>query len=210
MAKVKNNNGFTTILIAIIIILLAIVLLFATGTISTKTGGVKISTQDNLSTKAESFLVGDYLVSKSNVVSSRVPGGYKFLENGNFAYSNPDFSINFTDSEENRLISYVGTWSIDGDTLTLSINKEQYAVGGTVKGVPTRLVDYQKDIKEVNKTIEYKINSTGTINENMQFITLISDYDVITWYGLYGVNLDSIKSLADNGYYVSDSNTIPD
>ena len=158
----------------------------------------------------KSFLISDNLITKHNVVASNMPDGYVFLEDGRFAYYDQDFYRQFTESEENRLISFIGTWHLDNNKLTLNIEKEEYAVGGEINPGPPypMLKEYTKEVRNTDKIIEYTINKIDNTTEYMPFILLTQDTNEIKWYSLPGVYeyVKTIKELAQNGYNNTNKN----
>lgn len=153
------------------------------------------------------FLTSNCLISTSDVVASEIPDGYVFLSNGKFAYYNPNFYIRFNDKKENRLMSYVGTWTITDDKLILNITDEEYAVGGTIVNNPIAhyLSDYTKEVKKVNKIIEYTINriiNNSNEHRTPHLYLTHNNNNEVRWYSLpVGEDYLTVPtSLAENGY----------
>lgn len=216
MNQEKNKNGVIIFLIVISAILVVLCVLFATGTINLKSN--EVTDNDNINEVADnlpvsqvnSFLVSDKLISTSDVVPAHMPAGYVFLSNGKFSYYNSSFYIGYAKIENgnrginyNRMISSVGTWSINDDKLILKIEKEEYAIGGEENDEPPYpyISNYEKEVNDVNKTIEYTINGIDNTSEYMPFLSLSLGSDEIKWYSLsVGDYLDTPKKLAENGY----------
>lgn len=210
MEQENNKNGVIILLVVIIVILLALVVLLATGTISFKSNEVTDNDNTNEVTdkltvsQINSFIVSDNFISTHNVVADNMPDGYVFLNSGKFAYHNPSFHIRFVEGEGNRLISFIGTWSTDGNKLVLNVNKEEYAVGGKIDETPAGnyLTDFTREVKDVNKTIEYTINKIDNTSDYLPFISLSLNNNEVKWYSLPGVGeyLNTPRALAENGY----------
>lgn len=151
-----------------------------------------------------SFLISDNFISKSDVIAETLPDGYVFLDNGKFAYYNPSFHVRFVEDEQNRIISFIGTWSIDTNKLILNVEKEEYAVGGEINSTPAGnyLQNYTRKVNEVNKTFEYIVNKIDNTNEHLPFISLSLDNNETKWYSLPGVGeyINIPRTLAKNGY----------
>ena len=206
MEEQKNKNGIIILLLIIIAILSILCILLATDTIRFK----KENSQEDVSNivnkitaeEVRSFIVSDEFITTTNVVPAILPGGYVFLENGQFAYHNSSFETRFTDDDEHRLISFIGTWSTDGIKLVLNITKEERAAGGRIvvnEHVGNYLKDYTREVRDVNKTIEYTINK---IDKDNSYISLTLNNSEVIWYELSGVGsyLNTPRSLAENGY----------
>lgn len=209
MEQEKNSKSTIILAIVIILVLIIIAVLFFTGTVSLKNNSSNNSAIQVTVGKVKSFLISDNLISTHDVVASNMPDGYAFLDNGKFAYYNQDFYRQFTESEENRLISFIGTYEIQDNKLTLHIEKEEYAVGGIISEGPPYPVlnDFNKEVKNVDKTFEYTINKIDDTSEYMPFISLMQNGNEIKWYSLPGVStyVETIQLLAKNGYSVSDA-----
>ncbi len=222
----KSNNGL--ILIILGIILLTITILASTGVFNKEESSKEKTTPNTVENNnqvveeptekeeeknetpeeapnitPEEFLTGDYLISTTPVIGSNIPSGYIFLKNGNFSYYNPSFDIRFTESEENRIVSFIGTWSIQNNKLVLKINKEEKAVGGEIEESPIGplLRNYQKEIKDTTKTIEYTINGILS-EEGISYLSLTLNNNKIEWYRLGGAGeyIETPKALAEKGY----------
>ena len=204
MEQEKNKNGVIALLIIIIVILLALAVLLATGTISLKNNNGINSVDQITVAQVKSFLINNNLISTHDVVASNMPDGYAFLNDAKFAYYNQDFYRQFTESEENRLISFIGTYEIQDNKLILHVSKEEYAVGGKISEGPPYpvLSDFTKEVKNVNKTIEYTISKIDDTSEYMPFISLMQNDNEIKWYSLPGVPtyVKTIQALAKYGY----------
>lgn len=218
MENQKNNKGVIILLIIIIVILAILCILFATGTISFKSNYVdnteikqNIINNDNLdnneiltASQVASFIVSNNFISTDNVVADNLPDGYVFKNDGKFAYHNPSFHTRFVESEENRLISFIGTWSTDGNKLILNVSKEEYAVNGKINETPggNYLRDFSKEVKDINKTIEYKINKIDNTSDTLPFISLSLNNNEVKWYSLpsIGEYLNIPTELVENGY----------
>lgn len=209
MNQEKKGKCAIILVISIILILVILAVLFFTGTISLKNNSNNNSTDQVTVTKVKSFLISDNLISTHDVVASTMPDGYTFLDNGKFAYYNQDFYIQFTESEENRLISFIGTYEIQSNKLILHVEKEEYAVGGEItEGPPYKVLrNYTKEVRNVDKTIEYVINKIDDTSEYMPFILLMKNDSEIKWYTLSVESkyVETIQLLAKNGYGESDA-----
>lgn len=213
MNKILNNKKFIIIVGSLLLICLVIILinvLAGKDNYGNNSNNANNNSNDNVQNTVDDstisqFLIGNYLISTSDVVGSVDPDGYVFLNNGKFAYYNGNFHIS-PEATNERLISYIGTWNITDNTLTLNVTSEEYAVGGTiVQGPPyDTLSNYTREVKNVDKTIKYTIN--GIVNDSDEYRTphlyLANDNNEIRWY-ILGVEEDYLaiaKDLAENGY----------
>lgn len=196
----KNDKGlYIIITILCILVLLLIGYIVCDKILFVSDDKIDINNEN----KIESFLVDSKFISTTEVLGSQTLEGYVFLSNGKFAYYYKDFYVRFNEGEDNRKISFVGTWSIENNKLILDVLKEEYAVGGTIINTPIGyyLSDYSKEVKDTNKTIEYQINGIFEMDHS-SYLSLTLNNDEIMWYDLHGLGVceSILRELAENGY----------
>ena len=200
----KTNKTFIFLIIGVIIVVLAAILLLFIGINNynnrknpeTETEKVTLDLES-----VRSFLTsGNYLSTSSVLGSSPIPSGCVFLESGSFACVNRDFYRRFTDTEEHRLISYIGTWSFDNDKLIMTVTQEERAYGGTIvenENVGNSLTEYERGITEGNKTEEYTIKGMEKEDGYRDYLLLIDENgSQVKWYSLG--NEKDLTSLANH------------
>ncbi len=201
MEQEKNKKGVTICLISIIVVLAVLCISLEAGVFNSN------KTTDNSS--VNSFLTSNKLISTSDSVSSNMPDGYVFLNNGRFAYYNYSFDIGYIigkngkkEIDYNRMISGIGTWTINNNELILKFEKEEHAIGGEEINEPPYpyLSNYKREIKNVNKETKYTINKIDDSSDTTPFLSL--NNNEVKWYSL-SISEEYInipKELAQNGY----------
>lgn len=193
MKKFKTFRLFATIVGVLLLILFVLVV---SGNINFKKG-------NRLEKQIKTFITSGNLISFVDVPAEVEPAGYVFLKNGRFVYYNGNFNHMFEDS--NRLISYIGTWSVNGNILTLNVEEEEYAVGGTINKTPigsSVLSDYTREVKTAKKAIKYTITNVDSPSDDTPNGALVLNKPDLKWYSLSGLDdyLKAPKALAENGY----------
>ena len=170
-----------------------------------ETSNVNSNKEETISQKITKFLTSKALITTSDVVGEHEPAGFVFLEDGKFAYYNEYFDHHFVESEENRVISYIGTWTVEDKTLKLKITEEEKAVGGTISNEPPTyaLTGYKKQVNKVDRTDSYTISGVETPDDELANMVLTINGKTIKWYSLTGIEeeyLNKAKNIASSGY----------